>query len=116
MPHYNNINPHRFQISRRVEERLALANRTGLLRELYDVGAQSICSQGKADSSSRAVLEEQIHNDLSSQRRSLFDRAGAYLLETDRRVENITDLLCAKFAQSEQMLAIPLQLLTLPFH
>lgn len=95
MADYDDVDSHCFQISSRVDQRLAFADRTGGLREFDDIGAESIGRQRKTVPRPRTVLKEHIYDDLAAQRGGFFHRPRAELLKSLRRIKNGFNFLSA---------------------
>ena len=87
----DHVDPHRLEIARRVDERLALRDARARRGDVHRVGRQPLLGELERDARARRRLEEQVDDRRAAQRRHLLDRALADLLERLGGVENAVE-------------------------
>src|SRR5258708_31896020 len=88
----DHIDSHRLEVSRRVHERLTLADTRARGCDVHRVRRKSLLGELEGDARARRCFEEEIDDRGSAQRRNLLDRALADLLERLGSIEDETDL------------------------
>ncbi len=107
VPDHDDVGVVRFQDLGRVLERFALGQAGGGRGDVDDIRAQADRRDLERGAGARARFDEEIHQRFPAQGRHLLDLARADFLERIRRIEKERDLLRGKFADAEQILALP---------
>ena len=102
---HDHVDPHRLEIARRVDERLALRHARPRRGDVHRVGRQALFGELERDARARRRLEEQVDDRRAAQRRHLLDRPLADLLERLGGVENQLNLLAAQRLEPQEILA-----------
>ena len=97
---HDHVDPHRLEIARRVDERLALDDARARRGDVDRVGREPLLGELERDARARRRLEEQVDDRRAAQRRHLLDRPLADLLERLGGVENEANLLAATAARA----------------
>src|SRR5688500_18005098 len=105
MPDNHHVDSHGFQVSRRIDERLALRDARARRCDVDRIGAETLLCKLERDPRSRRALEEKIDNGGPAKRRHFLDRSFADFLERLGGVQNQEDLLARKKFESQQVLA-----------
>ena len=106
---HKNIGVQRLEIARGVFKRFALGQAGRTRRDVNHIGAQAKRGQLKRCSGTRARLDKEVYQRFAAQRRDLLDLACADLFECVGGIENEIDFLGRKFAEAEQIFAVPAQ-------
>jgi hypothetical protein len=104
---HHQVGPHRLDVLRGVDERLALGQAGAAGGEVDGVGAEPLGGQAEAGPGPCGRLEEQVDDDLALEVRQLLVPPLADVDVLFRAVENGQDFLAAELFQAEQMAAGP---------
>src|SRR5690606_29196647 len=105
VPDHDHVDPHRLQIARRVDQRLALLQARAVARHVDRVRAQPLLRELEGDARAGRRLEEEVDDRLAAQDRDLLDRPLADLLERLGRVQDRADLRGRELLEADQVLA-----------
>src|SRR4029079_4060178 len=100
----DHVDPHRLEVPRCVDERLALGHAGAGRGDIDGVGRQTLLGKLERDACARRCFEEQVDHRRAAERGDLLDRPLADLLEWFGRVENELDLLAAQWLEPEEIL------------
>ena len=85
----DHVDPHRLEVARRVDQRLALATPTSRAAATFTVSArEALLGELEGDARARRRLEEEVDDRLAAQRRHLLDRPLGDFLERLGGVED----------------------------
>src|SRR5690606_28884483 len=101
---HDHVDPHRLEIARRVDERLALLHAGSRGRDVHGICGQPLLGELERDACARRRLEEQVDDRLAAQHRHLLDRALADLLERLGGVEDRADLFRTESLEAGEVL------------
>src|SRR2546430_4745539 len=105
MPDHHHVDPHRLEVLRGVDERLALLHRAAGRGHVHRVGREALFGELEGDARTGGGLEEQVDDGLAAQGGHLLDGALGYFLERLGGVEDEADLLGGEGLQPNQVLA-----------
>ena len=101
---HDGVRRHRHEVPSRVEERLALGDGRPDRRERDRVGREAPLGDLEREPRPRGVLEEQVRDELSAQRRDLLDRALVDLAHGLGGVEDEADVVLGDPVDVEEVL------------
>src|SRR5437667_964361 len=105
MAYHDHVDPHRLEVARRVDQRLALGYGRAARRDVHRVGRQPLLREFERDAGARRCFKEEVDDRLAAQRGHLLDRALGDFLERFGGVENEPDLLGGHVLEPGEILA-----------
>src|SRR2546425_222457 len=105
MPDHHHVDPHRLEVLRGVDERLALLHRAAGRGHVHRVGREALFGELEGDARTGGGLEEQVDDGLAAQGGHLLDGSLGHFLERLGGIEDEPDLLGGEVLQPDQVLA-----------
>src|SRR5262249_5555592 len=100
MAHRHHVDAHRFDVLRRIDERLALTDAGSAGREIKDIGAQPFRSETKARTGAGGRLKKEIDDHLAFEVATFLTAALADVDEILSSIENNLDFLPTQLFES----------------